>query len=333
MTGTARFEYVAATEQAPLRTVLDDAAHAARRGFDGTFLSDRFQPWLPSHGSAPFVWSAAAALPAGADRSVTVAAVPGYRMHPAALAQASMTIATLHPGRHTLVLSAGDAIDEHVVGGYWPEGHERVARLFDAAAVVRKLFATVRRQSDVRHAGPHFTLETARLWFAQTDAPRMLVWAGGPVTARRAGALADGIVVSAGPDDRIRTIIAAAREGAASAGRDPRALEVAVYAQLCWAPDERAAEHAAVHDWPMAGMRFPRGDIRSPFDVEHLARSVSVDDVRARIPVSADPRVHRAALARLAALGAHTIYVHNVSTHQRAWLDVFASEIRPALAG
>ena len=37
------------------------------------------------------------------------------------------------------MLSAGDAIDEHVVGGYWPEAPDRASRLFEAADVIRRL--------------------------------------------------------------------------------------------------------------------------------------------------------------------------------------------------
>jgi coenzyme F420-dependent glucose-6-phosphate dehydrogenase len=323
-------EYVPPVEQYAPADALACATRAVGSGFDGVFLTDRFQPWLPAHGSAPFAWALAGAL-APRPGALTVSAVPGYRMHAAAVAQASMTVAAVHPGTHTLVLSAGDAIDEHVVGGYWPEGHERVARLIDAADAVRKLFSTVRRRSDVRHSGPHHTLETARLWLPDAGRPRLLLWAGGPVTARRAAAVADGIVVSAASTERMSAVIRAAREGAASAGRDPKGLAIATYAQLCWAPTEQQAEEAAVRDWPMAGMRFPRGDIRSPFDVEHLARSVTVDDVRSRIPVSADPDRHASELARLIGLGVDSVYVHNVAREQDEWIDVFGARIRPAL--
>ena len=125
------FEYVATLEQSPLPEAVALAALADANGFDGTFVTDRFQPWLPAHGHAPFAWTALAAIGQHVEGALSVAAVPGYRMHPAAVAQASATMEALHPGRHTLVLSAGDAIDEHVVGRYWPEAPARMAGLFD----------------------------------------------------------------------------------------------------------------------------------------------------------------------------------------------------------
>lgn len=324
-------EYVAALEQLAVSEAVAHAQQADAAGFDGVVVFDRFAPWLPSHGNAPFAWSVLGALGAQTGGMLTLSAVPGGRMHPASIAQASATIAAMHPERHTLLLSAGDAIDEHVTGDYWPEASVRVARSFEAAEIVKKLFGTVRRGSDARHEGEAFRLESARLWTGPAATPPVLIWAGGPVTARRAGRSADGIVVAARDSERMATIVRAARAGAQEAGRDPEALILAAYAQLAWAPDQAGVESAVLRDWPMAGLRFPRGDIRSPFDVEQLARMASIDEIRARLPVSADPEVHIAELRRLAGLGFTRLYVHNVLREQREWIAMFGERIAPAL--
>src|SRR5690606_8213657 len=134
--------HVVALEQFAPDAAVQLAAAADRSGFVGTVVADRFQPWLPSQGNASFAWAVLGAIGQQTEGIVTALAVPGYRMHPAAVAQASATLAALYPDRHRLVLSAGDAIDEHIVGQYWPEAPERAARLFDAAEVIRKLFST-----------------------------------------------------------------------------------------------------------------------------------------------------------------------------------------------
>jgi hypothetical protein len=88
----------------------------------------------------------------------------------------------------------------------------------------------------------------------------------------------------------------------------------------------------ALRDWPMAGLRFPRGDIRSPFDVDQLARSVAGDDIRARIPVSSDPEVHRAYLQSFFDLGFDAVHVHNVGSRtQSEWVEISSREILPKL--
>ncbi|UNK71343.1 LLM class flavin-dependent oxidoreductase [Microbacterium sp. H1-D42] len=326
--------FVAALEQLEPSDAVRLAALAEDSGFAGTVLSDRFQPWLPQQGQSAFAWTVAGAVGQRISGTVTVSAVPGYRQHPASVAQASATLSALRSGGeqrdwHRLLLSAGDAIDEHVVGGYWPEAHERATRLFESAEIIRKLFTASAKGSDVRHAGAHHRLETSRLWTMPTTPPSVQIWAGGPVTARRAGREGFGIVVQAAPADRLVALLRAFREGAREGGHAPG--RATVHAQLSWAPTDEEALANALTDWPMAGLRFPRGDIRSPFDVAQLARAVSPDDIRSRIPVSADPTVHAAHLRALAALGFDTVHVHNVSRAQDAWLEIYAREIAPEM--
>lgn len=323
--------YVAAVEQFDPLDLVSFAADADACGFVGTVVADRFQPWFPSQGRASFAWTILGAIGQQTRGALSVSAVPGYRMHPAAVAQASATLAALYPDRHRLMLSAGDAIDEHVVGQYWPEAPERAARLFDAAEVIRKLFTASVKGSDTRHAGPYFRLESSRLWTMPAAPPPLQVWAGGPVTARRAGRTLDGIVVQAGASDRLAALLKAFREGQRESRRQADSTYAVVHVQLSWAPTQEEAISQALHEWPMVGLRFPRGDIRSPFDVDQLARSVTADDIRARIPVSADPDVHRAYLQSFFDLGFDAVHVHNVGRNQREWIDVAGREILPKL--
>lgn len=322
--------YVAALEQLEPADAVDLAAHADRAGFAGTVVSDRFQPWLPSQGQASFAWTVLGAIGQQTTGMLTASAVPGYRMHPAAVAQASATLAALYPGRHRLMLSAGDAIDEHVVAPYWPEAAERSVRLFEAADVIRKLFASSAKGNDARHDGTHFRVESSRLWTMPAAPPPIQVWAGGPVTARRAGRSIDGIIVQADSAERMGALLSAFRDGHRESRRDGM-TQTAVHVQLSWAPTDEEAMANALREWPMVGLRFPRGDIRSPFDVAQLARLVTADDIRARIPVSAEPDVHRAYLQSFFDLGFDTIHVHNVGRSQAEWIDIAGREILPKL--
>ena len=331
MTPRTRIHFVAALEQLTPRDAMSLSVRANGAGFDGTVVFDRFQPWLPQQGEASSCWVVAGAIASQTTGHITVSAVPGYRMHPAAVAQASATLGALVPGEHTLQLSSGDAIDEHVAAGYWPESQERAVRLFEAADVVRKLFVASARGDDTRHAGPHYRMESARLWTMPTLAPAVQLWAGGPVTARRAGREGFGIVVQAGAPDRMTAMLRAFREGQRE-GKHAHS-RATVYAQLAWAPTDGEAMSHALTDWPMAGLRFPRGDIRSPFDVAQLARTVTADDITARIPVSADPRVHAHHLRSLLDLGFDAVQAHNIGRNQGEWIETFASHVAPEFAG
>ena len=91
----------------------------------------------------------------------TAVTCPGFRYHPAVIAHAAATLGAMFPGRFWLGLGAGEALNEHIVGGEWPEIGVRSAMLFEAIEIINKLFtgAVV-----TQHRGEHFTLESAKLY-------------------------------------------------------------------------------------------------------------------------------------------------------------------------
>src|SRR3712207_7846748 len=75
--------------------------------------SDHFHPWTPQQGQSAFVWSWLGAL--GATTSLrfgTGVTPPGFRYHPAIIAQAAATLEAMYPGRFWLGLGAGEALNE-----------------------------------------------------------------------------------------------------------------------------------------------------------------------------------------------------------------------------
>ncbi|MDQ1598288.1 MAG: coenzyme F420-dependent glucose-6-phosphate dehydrogenase, partial [Microbacteriaceae bacterium] len=119
-------------------------------------------------------------------------------------------------------------------------------------------------------------------------------------------------------------------EGAQEAGRKPGTKVLRLH--LSWAPTREEAMTNAITEWPNGGMRFPRSDIRSPFEFEQLARLVRPEDFDGRMLVSENPDDHRAQIQRYLDLGFDRIYLHNVGRNQRDWIDLFASDVLPALA-
>ena len=78
-------------------------------------------------------------------------------------------------------------------------------------------------------------------------------------------------------------------------------------------------------------MRFPKSDIRSPFELEQIARTVRADDFEGRVLISEDPDVHRAHIQRYLDLGFDRVYLHNVCRDQARFLEVFGREVLPKL--
>src|SRR5437879_359677 len=62
-------------------------------GFTALMVSDHFQPWVPQQGQSPFVWALLGALGHATNlRFGTGVTPPGYRYHPAIVAQAAERI-------------------------------------------------------------------------------------------------------------------------------------------------------------------------------------------------------------------------------------------------
>ena len=120
-------------------------------------------------------------------------------------------------------------------------------------------------------------------------------------------------------------------DGAREAGKDPAKSPKVLQLHLSWADTDEAAMANALHEWPNGGMKFPKADIRSPFELEQMAKLVRAEDFEGRMVISADPDVHRAHIQRFADLGFDRIYLHNVGRNQREWIDVFARDVLPAL--
>ena len=181
-----RVGYVVPIDGVTPREAVDLGVMAERAGFGGTMAVDTFQPWLPSLGQAPNVWPLLGAMAEHLTGDFGAGMVSaGARQHPAAIAQAAATLAALHPGRHWVSLGGGEALHEHVTGGYWPEAPERISRLFEAVEIIKRLYTGSLAGRDTRYVGDHFRLESSRLWTMPDRAPSVLVATSGPVTARR----------------------------------------------------------------------------------------------------------------------------------------------------
>jgi G6PDH family F420-dependent oxidoreductase len=322
--------YSAALEQFDPAEAVALAEYAEQHGFSGTMADDHFQPWVPQQGNSSFVWNVLTAVAERTDGDLGPGVTaPVFRWHPAMVAQASATLGLMYPGRHWLGIGSGEALNEHIVGEYWPEAPERINRMFEAVDIIQKLFASGIRHRDVKHEGRYFKLESTRLWSMPATPPDILIAAGGPVTAKRAGKVADGLITVGAPIDKLATLLERFAEGRRESGRSAEAAPKVLQLDLSWAPTEEEAMQNALTEWPNGGMRFPKADMRSPYEFEQLAKMVRPEDFAGRMLISSDPDVHRRAIQQYADLGFDRVYLHNVGRNQREWIDVFGREVLP----
>lgn len=324
--------YAAMLEQFHPTDIIEYSVLAEEHGFSGVMAADHFQPWVPAQGQSAFVWNVLSALGerTRGDMGPGVTA-PTFRWHPAMVAQASATLAAMYPGRHWLGLGSGEALNEHITGQYWPEAPERINRMFEAIDLIKKLFNASLAGKDVKHQGQFYKMESTRLWTMPEVAPEILVATAGPVTAKRAGKHADGLITVGAPLEKIEMLFGKFADGAREVGRDADTMPKVLQIHLSWAPTDKEAMANAMTEWPNGGMKFPKADIRSPFEFEQIAKLVRPEDFEGRMVISSDPDVHRANIQKYVDLGFDRIYLHNVGRNQKEWIEVFGRDVLPKL--
>ena len=320
--------YAAMFEQFHPTELLEYSKLAEENGFTSVMASDHFHPWVPQQGQSGFVWAWLGAL--GATTSLrfgTGVTPPGFRYHPAIVAQAAATLEAMYPGRFWLGLGAGEALNEHIVGDYWPEPPVRLDRLVESIEIIRALWTG----KVTKYRGAYMRLESARLYTLPPAPPPMLVATAGPIMSERTGRLCDGIITVGAGDDKIKRLIGRFEKGAREAGKDPSTMPRMIQLHLSWAETHAEAEEQALREWPNGGMPFPKGDIRSPEDFEAMAKLVRPEHFRGRVLISPDLQEHRDHIQHFIDLGFTEVYLHNVGRNQAAFIEACGREIAPAL--
>ena len=203
--------------------------------------------------------------------------------------------------------------------------------MFEAIEIIQKLFTGSLAGKDVKHSGQFFKMESMRLWTMPEVPPEILVATAGPITAKRAGRTVDGLITVGAPLEKISGLFEKFDAGAREVGKDPSAMPRVLQLHLSWAPTYEEALTNAMTQWPNGGMKFPKGDIRSPFDFAAMAKLVRPEDFEGRLVISEDPDVHRAEIQRYVDLGFDRVYLHNVGRNQAEWIETFGRDVLPAL--
>ncbi len=313
----------ASHEQVHPAALLEAVQHAEQVGFTAALCSDHFSPWSVWQGHSAFAWSWLGAAPQATDLPFGVINAPSQRYHPAIIARAAATLASMYPGRFWAALRTGEASNEHITGQDWPRKEVRNARLGECVDVVCRLFTG----EEVSHDGL-VTMDRAKLWTlppSPSPSPPPLI--GAAVSEQTAGWVAgwtDGLITVAQPYDDLRAAVDTYR---GAGGTGPDALQV----DLSWAPTEDEAL-AIAHQW--------RSNVFPPdftCDVDHVkhfdaaAEYVPPEALRGPVLLSSDPAQHVAWLQELIALGFDEAYLHHVGKKQSAGLDVFGEKVLPQL--
>ena len=311
--------YALSSEEHGAVQLVRHAQRAEQAGFSFALISDHYHPWIDRQGHSPFVWGVLGAIAQATEtlRVGTGVTCPTVRIHPAIIAQAAATAASLMPDRFFLGLGTGERLNEHILGTPWPDWDVRAEMLDEAVTVIRDLWG-----GEVSsHRGRHYTVQSARIYSLPDRLPPIYLAAGAPKAAEQAARLGDGIIATA-PDAALLETFAAA------GGLGPRFGQVT----LCWAATEKEARRTARAWWPTVAIHGEAiQELPSPRHFEQLTETVSEREIARVIPCGPDARRHLDRIQAYIDAGFDHVYLHQVGPDQAGFIKFAEGELLPAL--
>jgi coenzyme F420-dependent glucose-6-phosphate dehydrogenase len=326
-----RFGYKVSAEQFSPSDLLAFTVAAEEFGFDTAAISDHFQPWRHTGGHAPFslAWLGAAGQATNRIALGTSVLTPTFRYHPAIVAQAMGTLASLFPGRIWLGVGTGESMNEAPLDAVWPDPKERFARLKEAVTVIQTLL----REDRVTFNGTYYRTRNATIYDRPATPIPIYVAAAGASAARLAGRVADGLICTSGKGMELYsdTLLPAVMEGARAAGRDPSDVELTIEMKVSFDHDLERAREDTRHWAALALSPEEKTGVEDAVEMERLADALSTERAASRWIVSSDPDEHVERIRPYIDLGFTHLIFHAPGTDQRRFLEVYASEVLPRL--
>lgn len=300
----------------------NDLVRYARRaeevGFSFALISDHYHPWIDKQGQSVFVWSVIGGIAQATSRLQlgTGVTCPTIRIHPAIIAQAAATAASMMPGRFFLGVGTGENLNEHIHGDRWPAYEVRAEMLDEAVEVIRLLW-----EGEMESFwGAYYTVENARIYTLPEELPPIIVAAGGEQSAELAGDIGDGLVCTAPKAELVNTF------------RENGGTGKPCYGQLtvCWAENEAEARRTAYEIWPNAGLQGElTQELPTPAHFEQAVATVREEDVADRVVCGPDPQQHLAQIQKYVDAGFDHVYIHQVGPDQEGFFRFYEREILP----
>lgn len=311
--------YQASHEQFTPSELLRYTAQAQKAGFKAVNSSDHFLPWSKRQGQSGYSFAWLGAAMAQSTLPFGVVCTPGYRNHPAIVAQAAATLSEMFPDRFWMALGSGEAMNEKITGEKWPSKNERNERLFECYHIIKKLFAG----ETINHYG-RVIVEDAKLYTLPQKAPLLLGAAVTKQTAEWMGTWADGLITVHQPHNVLKELVEAFRNNG-GAGK-PVYLKV----QLSYAKTDEEARNGAFDQWRTNIFHSTvLGDMRTVEQFDALGEMVAMDKVESMVRISSNIQQHIDWIKQDMELGFDKIILHNVNREQELFLNVFGDKILP----
>jgi G6PDH family F420-dependent oxidoreductase len=311
-----RIGYFLSTEEYGPAELVAQARAAEEAGFQALWISDHFHPWNNEQGNSPLVWSVIGAISQVCDLHVTTAVTcPTTRVHPAIVAQAAGTCAELLDGRFTLGVGTGEALNESILGGPWPNLDVRLEMLEEAVAVIRELWTG----EVVNHRGRYYTVEHARIYNVPEVPPEIFVSGFGPKAVDLAARIGNGYIGTAPDADLVARF---------RAGADGRPVQAG--AKVAFASSKEEGWEHAHRLWPNAGLPGEMAQILpTPEHFEQATELVTMDSTRESVVAGNDPADHLQQIRTYEEAGYDELYIANMGPHYVEMIEFYGREILP----
>ena len=303
--------YHASHEQFPPSQLLRWAVRAEAAGFDAIHCSDHFFPWTNLQGQSGFSFSWLGAAMQATKLPFSVICAPGGRYHPAMIAQATATLCELFPGRFSIELGSGEALNEAVVGK-WPSKTTRNTRLQLCEQAIRLLLE-----------GREITMEglvemnRAKLFTLPKERPPIFIAAVSEETAARVSDWSEGLLTTAStPEEADRKIKAYAG--------DDDSRPVLLQYSFSFAPTKEEALESAYQYWTTILLEPEQlAELKRPEQFEAATAHITREDMSGKVPLFTSWTELEAALIKFEHPNVRRIILHNLHHDHDYLFDAF----------
>ncbi len=294
------------------------AEKAEEAGFNFAMISDHYHPWVNKQDQSPFVWSTLGGI-SQATKNLnigTAVTCPTIRVHPAIIAQAAATIATMMPGRFMLGVGSGENLNEHILGDHWPPAPVRIEMLEEAVNIIRMLW----QEDNHNFHGKYYTIENTRIYTLPSQLPLILMAADGELSAETAGRIGDGLITPGIKENLVKIFKRSGGDG----------KPVYAEASVCWASTGDEARKVTYEYWPiLANKNGLNWEIATPKFFEELAKMTDAENLTRGIVCGNDPKNHIDEIKRFIKAGYDHVFIHQLGPEQEGFIKFYEEAVLP----
>jgi coenzyme F420-dependent glucose-6-phosphate dehydrogenase len=313
-------------------------------------------PWWNDGGFGNFtwVWLTAAAERTKNMKFVTGVTSPVYRYNPAIIAQAFASLDVLYPGRISLGIGTGEAMNEVSVGFDWPAAEIRLARTIEAIHIINNLWNKKQQQllqsdnkdnmkSDsnsgyidedgfLTYKGQYYRTKSAKLYTHPSTKIPLYMAASGTEAIHTAAKYTDGLITITKPD-KTKEIFDEFDKAALKVGKDPQRLQKIGKPKISFSEDYdkafksagfwRAGEIENIFDSPINDPRKLQEKALEEVSDEKLKKSTL-------IVTSIEDLINP--LEEYFESGFNQIYLHSTSPNELNFVQQFCKKVLPYFA-